>query len=123
MTDFVFDFEWAVPLGARGAELRATWARLAIRVGTRCLSRVLDHEVKTVRDSVYLPLYPLAEWIVTNWWRLLFEIESSERAKDPLYGRRHSLRWAREGYSAPPVSFNAVGDLLQIRWEPEILAH
>src|SRR5947207_420221 len=123
MTDLIFDFEWADPLGARGLELRATWARLAIRVDGRYPSRVLDQEVKTVRDSVYLPLYPLAEWIVSNWWRLLFEIESSERAKDPLYGRRHNLRWAREGYSAPPLSFNAVGELLQLRWEPEVLSH
>lgn len=123
MTDLVFDFEWADPLGARGAELRATWARLAIRVDGRYPSRVLDQEVRTVRDSVYIPLYPLAEWIVSNWWRFLFEIESSERAKDPLYERRHNLRWAREGYSLPALACNAVGELLQLRWEPEVLAN
>ncbi|MEA2489605.1 MAG: hypothetical protein QOH21_1397 [Acidobacteriota bacterium] len=122
MTDLVFDFEWADPLGARGAELRATWARLAMKVDDRCPSRLLDQEVRTVRDSVYLPLYPLAEWIVSNWWRLLYEMESSERAKDPLYDRRHDLRWAREGYSLPPLSLKAVGDLLQLRWEPEVLS-
>jgi hypothetical protein len=65
----------------------------------------------------------LAEWVVSNWWRLLFEIASSERAKDPLYERRHSLRSAREGYSVPPLSFNAAGELLQIRWESEVLPH
>ncbi|MEA2462457.1 MAG: hypothetical protein QOJ98_204 [Acidobacteriota bacterium] len=122
MTDLVFDFEWADPLGARGAELRATWARMAIRVDGRYPSRVLDQEVRTVRDSVYIPLYPLAEWIVSNWWRLLFEIESSERAKDPFYERRHNLRWSREGYSVPSLSLHSVGELLQVRWESELLA-
>lgn len=84
---------------------------------------MLDQDVRDVRDCVYVPLYPLAEWMVANWWRLLFEIESSERAKDPLYERRHNLRWAREGYSIPSLSFHAVGDHVQLRWEPELLAH
>jgi hypothetical protein len=123
MTDLTFDFEWADPLGARGPELRATWARLAIRVNGRHPSRVFDHEVRTVRDSVYVPLYPLAEWIVANWWRLLFEIQSPERVKDPLYDRRHNVRWAREGYPLPSISFNAAGELLQLHWESEVLLH
>jgi Zn-dependent peptidase ImmA (M78 family) len=84
---------------------------------------VLDHEVRTVRDGVYLPLYPLAEWIVSNWWRLLFEIESSERLKDPLYERRHNFRWAREGYSVPPLELRPLGELLLIKWESEVLPH
>lgn len=121
MTDLSFDFEWTDPLGARGEELRATWARLAIRVGQQYASRVLDQDVKTVRESVYVPLYPIAEWIVSNWWRLLFEIESSERLADPSYERRHSLRWAREGYSVPPLAFTAAGDMLQLEWVPEVL--
>lgn len=123
MADLSLDFEWADPLGARGPELRATWARLALRVDGRVASRVFDHEMRTVRDSVYVPLYPLAEWIVANWWRLLFEIESPQRMKDPHYERRHNLRWAREGYSLPSLSFSAAGELLQLRWEAEFLAH
>jgi hypothetical protein len=43
--------------------------------------------------------------------------------KDPLYERRHNLRWAREGYSLPALSFNAAGELLQLRWESELLTH
>lgn len=123
MADLSLDFEWADPLGARGRELRATWARLTLHVDGRPASRVYDHEVRTVRDSVYVPLYPLAEWIVANWWRLLFEIESPQRMKDPHYERRHNLRWAREGYSLPPLSFSAAGELLQLRWESELLTH
>ncbi|MBV9497631.1 MAG: hypothetical protein JOZ54_25575 [Acidobacteria bacterium] len=122
MNDLTFEFEWADPLGARGPELRATWARFAIRIDQRYASRVFDQNVKTVRESVYLPLYPIAEWVASNWWRLLFEIESSERAADPSYERRHDFRWAREGYSVPPLSFTAVGNVLQLQWMPEILS-
>jgi len=122
MSELVFDFEWLDPLGARGAELRATWARLVISVDGRIASRVLDQQSRTVREAVYLPLYPLAEWLVTNWWPLCFEIGSSERLKDPSYFGRHSLHAARDGYSLPPISFTALGDSVQISWQPELLS-
>jgi hypothetical protein len=123
MTELLFDFDWTDPLEARGPELRATWARLSIRVGGRTPSRVFDQTARTVRDSIYLPLYPLAEWLAANWWRVLFEMESPERTKDELYPQRHNLRWAREGYSVPSMSLTPVGDSLQLRWEPELLPY
>ncbi len=55
MDDLTIDFEWADPLGAKGAELRATWARLSITVGGHPVTRVYDERLKTVRDSVYCP--------------------------------------------------------------------
>src|SRR5437763_9414455 len=79
MSEIRFDFEWVDPQGARGPELRATWARLAIWADSKCVSRVLDQDVKSVRDAVYLPLYPLAEWLATHWWTLLAEVPSPER--------------------------------------------
>ncbi len=123
MSELHFEFEWSDPLGARGAELRATWARLAINVGGRYASRVLDQHSRTVRDAVYVPLYPIAEWFVANWWLLLFEIESSERTSDPLYRQRHSLQSAREGYSLPDMTFSSFGEMLQLAWRPDVLTH
>jgi hypothetical protein len=123
MSDITFEFEWADPLGARGEELRATWARLSIIVADRPASRLLDLRTQTVRDAVYLPLYPLAEWFVANWWRLLFEIESPARSNQAEYAERHQLRHAREGYSLPNLSFTAFGDVVQLNWSPESLVH
>jgi hypothetical protein len=122
MSELLLDFEWLDPLGARGAELRATWARLAISVDGHVASRVFDQQSRTVREAVYLPLYPIAEWLATNWWPLCFEVGSSERLQDPSYADRHNLRAARDGYSLPPVSFAALGDSIQISWQPEVLA-
>lgn len=123
MSELSLDFEWLDPLGARGAELRATWARLAVSVAGRYPTRVVDEGARTVRDSIYLPLYPIAEWLAANWWLVLFEMESSERAKDPSYDSRHNLRSAREGYSLPSLSFHSVGDFMQLRWDAEVLIH
>lgn len=123
MSELSLDFEWLDPLGARGAELRSTWARLAVNVAGRYPTRMVDEGARTVRDSIYVPLYPVAEWLAANWWRMLFEMESSERAKDPSYDSRHNLRSAREGYSLPALSFHSVGDFMQLRWNAEVLIH
>jgi len=72
---FQFQFEWEDPLGARGPELRATWARLEIRVDDIPVSRLIDEKNRSIRDAVYGPLYPVAEWIAMNWWSLLHEVE------------------------------------------------
>jgi hypothetical protein len=121
MSEIRFDFEWIDPQGARGPELRATWARLAIWAGSKCVSRVLDQDVKSVRDAVYLPLYPLAEWLATHWWTLLVEVPSPDRLADPTYEERHSLRAARDGFALPPVSIAGEGDHVRVRWHREAL--
>jgi hypothetical protein len=121
MSEIRFDFEWIDPLAARGPELRATWARLVIWAGSKCVSRVLDQDVKSVRDAVYLPLYPLAEWLVTHWWTLLVEVPSPERLADPNYAERHSLRAARDGFALPPASIAGEGDHIRVRWHREAL--
>ncbi len=61
--------EWQDAPGVRAAELRATWARLEIWAGDTCVTRVED-ESPSERRSIFVPLYPLAEWIAYNWWFL-----------------------------------------------------
>lgn len=121
MSELRFDFEWTDPMGARGRELRATWARLVIVAGGKCVSRVFDHDRRAVRDGIYLPLYPLAEWLATHWWSVLVEVPSPERLGDPSYGERHSLRSARDGFALPAASLNGVGDHIRLRWYREAL--
>jgi hypothetical protein len=111
-----FRFEWEDPRGAAGPELRATWARLEITVNDSLVTRVLDSRAGSLRSGVYLPLYPLAEWIAVHWWPLLHEVENPHRALDG-YSRRHSLRFAREGFALPDMSLNPLNDRIEVVWE------
>ena len=65
------------------AELRATWARLTLRVG------------------INGPLYPLAEWLFFNWWSLTQECGDVNRQRHHDFLQRHNLRGASEGYALP----------------------
>jgi len=105
------DFEWiGVPDSGDPLESR-TWARLAWRLGTSTLTRALDRKARSVRENVYVPLYPLADWIVSHWWSLLYEpwpvdgpLPASETEVDlDVQGwlRRHYIRVANPGFASP----------------------
>ncbi|MEK7401438.1 MAG: hypothetical protein AABZ80_03650 [Gemmatimonadota bacterium] len=115
-----FEFEWEEPGGARGAELRATWARFRIDIDGQSLTQLLDHRTNSVRTSVYLPLYPVAEWIATHWWFLAREFETPEKASNG-YAKRHDLRFAGEGFALPSVQFKPLGDYVRIEWKRRVL--
>lgn len=123
MNSLELRFDWEDPGGAQGAELRATWARLEIRVDGTSITRVIDQRVRSSRDYVVLPIYPLAEWLVSHWWALWLEPERS-RAPDPVsFLQRHSLVHAREGFALPALSILASGEWVQLRWQAEELPH
>jgi hypothetical protein len=65
-------------------------------------------------------LYPLAEWIATNWWILMSHIRPS--AMDPLYWtwpnvrtepwlRQHNVRGAGDGMAWPDMTIVMEGDV------------
>lgn len=111
-----FDFDWLAAAGVPSPELAATWASLRIRVGETCLTRVLDGAAQTVRSNVYVPLYPLAEWLATNWWCLGHELRNKSRASDSGYRSRHALIANREGYPYPDLEVAPIGPVTHLLW-------
>ena len=116
MPELSFDFYWVDSERIRGPELSATWASLRITVGDAVITRILDERAKTVRDRVYVPLYPLAEWLATNWWFLTNEYQNPDRQGNPEFRRRHSLSLNREGYAFPDLEVVSSGDRTRLAW-------
>ncbi len=110
MNKLSIDYEWEDPGGARGPELRATWARLRMAVDGNVITRVEDHASHGLRDGVYLPLYPVAEWMAMNWWSLLGEVASPGRENSKGYWRRHNLAAASEGFALPRLLIRPGGE-------------
>jgi hypothetical protein len=121
MNDFKIDFEWLSPVDIQGPELRATYGRLSIRVAEYPVTRVYDEQSKTLRDNVYVPLYPLAEWLAAHWWALWNEPGQSSNPVRPGYDARHSLVSAREGYAFPPLRIEQAGSSVRLSWSSEQL--
>ncbi|MDQ3033411.1 MAG: hypothetical protein M3Y87_13415 [Myxococcota bacterium] len=107
-----FEWEWLDAPGVRVASHAASWARLEIWLGDTCATRVEDLATRSVRTGIYVPLAPLADWLVQNWWFLTEETalgdrSSSARLASPEARRwfaRHNLLFAREGAPMPDLT-------------------
>ena len=117
MPDLTFDIDWVDADGVSGPELSTTWASLRICVGDSVITRVLDTRARTVRDFIHVPLYPLAEWLATNWWFLLHECANPAKEGDPDFHRRHALRFGREGYAFPDLEMVSSGARTRLMWK------
>ena len=105
---------------------RSTWSALRIRIGRRFASRLWDKALKDERTTLYAPVFPVAEWIVQNWWPLLNELSLSEtlpqRAIAPRQRKwitRHCLRSADSSLLLPALYIHHDGQSLRAEWQAD----
>lgn len=120
MSALRFDVEWHDGTGIKGPELAATFAALRMATADSVLTHVNDHRARTLREAVHVPLYPLAEWLVSNWWFLAYEAQNRINSADPAWAHRHCLVTGAEGYALPDVCFSAAGQQIRIDWKGRI---
>lgn len=128
-----FKWEWLAADDAKAPELRATWARLEMYVGTSCLTLVEDVESSSSRRSVFVPLYPLAEWIAFNWWSLIADARPAALMSKPgrrgnslfepatkKHRERHGLRNAGDGFLWPNLLVLPQGQTTYLSWRADV---
>jgi hypothetical protein len=116
MSRFLMDYEWEEPGRARGDELRATWARLAVRIDGTPITRLFDRRSRSLREAVYMPLYPLAEGIAANWWAIQFEVNGGRTARHPSFDARHDLGRHLDGFALPRLCVAAEPPAVRLTW-------
>jgi hypothetical protein len=104
-----------------------TSAELVIIVDDVAVTRLLDMGSRTVTDRARVPLYPLAEWLAANWWRLHAEAPYEGGGYPPLDWRlSHDLSAIGGGFVWPRLRFASDGQTIQATaraarnapWEP-----
>jgi len=126
-----FEIEWLEAPGVTSKVLAQTWARLVITAvdvdgKVLVLTRVLSSVARTERDAVYGSVFPLAEWIVENWWFLLHEPSrvpelrpARHLANQPKlldWARRHNLLAAVHGGAFPDLSIYQDRANIVVQW-------
>lgn len=97
----------------------ASWGLLRLQVDGIKVSRLLDKDVRSERDGVFLPAFALVQWIVSNWWTILYETSplrgstvsfpvQATASRD--WRSRHCLRAGTVGYAAPNLVICGYGD-------------
>ena len=116
MPEIRFEFDWVDSDGIKGPELSTTWAALQIVARDSVITRILDGRSKSVRDFIFVPLYPLAEWLATHWWFFATEYPNPSKLGDPEFRHRHSLNSSREGYAFPDLHVTSSGTRTFLAW-------
>ncbi|MBN2192117.1 MAG: hypothetical protein JW751_04815 [Polyangiaceae bacterium] len=120
-----FRIEWEEAPGVRSPVAAATWARLEIHVGGHPVTRFWSERVKGVRTGVYGSVFPLARWMVRNWWHLLDEgIRHPEvlrgargsQGEGRSWLERHNVLLARDGMAYPDLSIYREDEAVCARW-------
>ena len=97
----------------------ATFAELSITVGTATVTSVLETTPQgrrtRYRDHVVVPLLSVAEWLVSNWWHLWYEVADT-RYPRPDFETRHDLAHAGEGFLLPRLTMFPNADRIHLQW-------
>ena len=106
---------------------RLTWCALRIRVGQRLVSRVWDKSLQSERTNLYLPAFPIAQWLVENWWSLFNELCPADKVPTSVAGgaplkwiRRHCLRSADSALLLPALYLFHNGQNLHAEWHADV---
>ncbi len=111
------DYEFIDQPASRNPMERGTWCQLRIRIGDRFISRVWDRSTQAERTSLYVPAFPISEWLVSNWWFLWNE---GQRPSDPWnWAQRHCWRSADAALLLPKLSVFHDGRCQRVQWESD----
>ncbi|MCK9925104.1 hypothetical protein MXD61_25090 [Frankia sp. AgPm24] len=116
--------EWQNSPGIRAPELAATWARYELWIDNTCVTEA-ERKGCDFGRSAYGSLYPLAEWIATNWWLLQEHVRPSAArtetwdwsnlARHPWL-RWHNMRGAGDGMAWPNLTLVPEGAVTRLAW-------
>jgi hypothetical protein len=111
MSAFVIERSWLPRKGA--SEIDVTMSRIQFFLDDKNVSEYRgDHEDG---ETLEIPAYFIAEWIVENWWPLLWEPRKSEDAGDDAdFLARHSLLTAQHGFALPKILIVPAGKVIHI---------
>ena len=90
-------------------------ATLAVEAGGTTVTSVLDRGNRIYSNEVVVPLFSVAEWLVTNWWHIWYEIEDTGEQR-PDFASRHNLAFAADGFVLPSLTMTAASGRMQLRW-------
>lgn len=128
---FEIHLEWEEAPGVRESLLAQTWARLELRLNGKPLTKYWSDRTQSIRDGVYGSVFPLADWIASNWWNLLHEglrhhpselsarTERIRAEEARSWLRRHNLMTCREGMAYPDLTIHRREDEVALCWFPD----
>lgn len=110
-----FDWDWIDAVEASDDPARETLATLVIEAGDQTITSVLDRRHGLYRRHVVVPLFVVAEWLVSHWHHIWYEIEDTNQQR-PDFESRHNLAFAGDGFILPDLTMVPESGRMLLRW-------
>ena len=110
-----FRFGWVDSGPSPDKLAQSTMATLSVEAGGATVTSVLDRTNRIYSDEVVVPLFSIAEWLVTNWWHIWYEVADASEQR-PAFESRHNLAFAGDGFVLPSLSMISTAGRLHLQW-------
>ena len=95
-----FRFGWVDAGPSPDILASSTMATLSVDAGDATVTSVLDRGNRIYSDEVLVPLFSVAEWLITNWWHIWYEVPDTGEQRTE-FESRHNLAFAGDGFVLP----------------------
>ncbi|MDE2978178.1 MAG: hypothetical protein OXU63_11750 [Acidobacteriota bacterium] len=112
-----FQFDW-IDAGPSPDKLaQATMAAFRIDVESSTITAVIDRSDRRYSETINVPLFSVAEWLVLNWFSIWHEVaDAGEHSLD--FDSRHNLGVAGDGFALPRLFISpASSERMNLEWE------
>ncbi|MEB3311584.1 MAG: hypothetical protein VKJ02_15265 [Snowella sp.] len=113
MKKLSLNFDW-LPSGNNAPEIQQTMGRFSLQAGEVNLTENKSIWSEEIDSTVLVSAYPLASWIASSWWRLLFEPLPPNRNPSVNWRMAHELTASNQGFIWPRVIFASDTESMQI---------
>ena len=98
-----FRFGWVDSGPSPDKLAQSTMATLRVDTDNGTVTATVDRRSGIYSNEIIVPLFNVAEWLVTNWWHIWYEV--ADTGEQPLeFEFRHNLAFAGDGFVLPQLS-------------------
>ena len=108
-----FRFGWVDAGPSPDTLSQVTMATLSVEAGGATVTSVLNRKNRIYSDEVVVPLFSVAEWLVTNWWHIWYEVEDTGEQR-PEFESRHNLSFAGDGFVLPHLTMTPASGRMRL---------
>ena len=111
-----FQFEWIDSGPSPDKLAQVTMAALGIHSESAAITGVIDRLDRRYSETINVPLFSVAEWLVLNWFSIWHEVaDSNERSSE--FQARHNLAFAGDGFVLPQLFIApASSERMHLEW-------
>ena len=111
-----FRFGWVDSGPSPDKLAQSTMSVLRVDTANGTVTATVDRRSGIYSNEIIVPLYNVAEWLVTNWWHLWYEVPDTNE-QPPDFESRHNLAFAGDGFVLPRLSITPSSSRrMQLSW-------